>query len=176
MLLRADPRNSHRRYRSRRWTATGPAGDALIPALAIEVEKTFSFDELDAAFARRRVRQPRAECERVIGELYQRIESRGMGIVLVFRAADDIPEMSQFVFQGRRDLLMKLESWIGRRQKAGHFLASLYPEFAARLVVESISWLAYKRFYDHDPPTDDAVAARETCVAMLVRALVGDAD
>jgi AcrR family transcriptional regulator len=131
---------------------------------------------LDAALARRRVGDVRAELEGIVGELYERIErTRGPGAAIE-RSAIDQPELFALYFRGaRRELFAKLARYVEKRAKGGHFPGVGDPVVAARFLVESVAWFGRHRFSDPDPdllPDDDAVGAE--VVRRIVASFVPD--
>jgi AcrR family transcriptional regulator len=116
---------------------------------------------LDAALARRRVRDARAELLGIAREFYERVEkTRGPGAAIE-RSAIDQPELHEIYFrEARRSLFAALERYVARRTNSGHFPGVGEPAVAARFLVESIVWFARHRFSDADPdllPDPDTV-------------------
>jgi AcrR family transcriptional regulator len=107
---------------------------------------------LDAALARRRVGDVRAELLGIARELYERVErTRGPGAAIE-RSSIDQPELYEIYFrEARRTLFAALERYVARRAKSGHFPGVGDPGVAARFLVESIVYFARHRFRDADP-------------------------
>jgi AcrR family transcriptional regulator len=129
---------------------------------------------LDAALARRRVGDVRAELAGIVRELYERIEqTRGPGAAIE-RSAIDQPELFELYFRGaRRELFAALSRYVAKRAKSGHFRGVADPAVAARFLVESLAWFGRHRFTDPDPellPGDDAV--RDEVVRRIVASFV----
>jgi AcrR family transcriptional regulator len=131
---------------------------------------------LDAALARRRVGDARAELAGIVRELYERIEkTRGPGAAIE-RSAIDRPELFALYFQGaRRALFAALARYLEKRAKAGHFAEVGDPVVAARFIVESVAWFGWHRFSDPDPAAlPDGAAVREEVVRRIVASFARD--
>ena len=129
---------------------------------------------LDAALARRRVRDARAELLGIVREFYGRIEqTRGPGAAIE-RSAVDQPELYEIYFRvARRDLFAALARYVAKRAKSGHFANVGDASVAARFIVESVAWFGRHRFTDPDPellPDSDTV--REEVLRRIVASFV----
>jgi len=139
---------------------TPPPG-ATEARLRAQLAEGMRLPALDAALARRRVGDPRAELLEIVRELYARIErSRGV-LSAIERSAIDQPELFDVYFRGaRRELFAALARYVAKRAKSGHFAKVGDPTVAARFIVESVSWFGRHRFGDPDPellPDPDTV-------------------
>lgn len=104
---------------------------------------------LRAALARSRVKDPNAELEAVVRELYTMIASQWRGVKLLDRSALDWPELAAIYFdEVRRPLIADLERYLRRCAKRG--ILRHIPDFevAARVILESIAWFALHRYTD----------------------------
>ena len=142
-----------------------------------QLEAGFRMPALDAALARRRPVDARAELEAVLREHYDRVERARRPLKVVERSALDQPELFDLYFvRLRRDFFERFARYVARRQRAGHFRAGIDPDVAARFAIESASFFAQHRSAHPDPgvglPEGDAV--RENVVALLVASLVPD--
>jgi AcrR family transcriptional regulator len=125
---------------------------------------------LDAALARRRVSDVRAELLGIAREFYERVEkTRGPGAAIE-RSSIDQPELYEIYFrEARRALFEALERYVARRVKSGHFAGVRDPAVAARFLVESIVWFARHRFTDADPELlPDPETVREEVLRRVV--------
>ncbi len=129
---------------------------------------------LEAALARRRVGDARAELRGIVLEFYQRIERTRGPLAAIERSAIDQPELYEIYFRGaRRALFADLERYVARRAKSGHFAEVGDAGVAARFLVETVSYFGRHRFGDPDPellPDPDAV--REEIVRRIVASFV----
>jgi AcrR family transcriptional regulator len=134
-----------------------------------------SMPRLDAAIRRRRVDDPGAELEGVVGELYDRIAEAWRGIVVIERSALEWPELAH-VFYGdvRRGRLERLERYLAARIAAGLLREVPSIPGAAVFVLETIAWFAMHRHRHPDASGIDDDTARRTTVALLVGALAVD--
>jgi AcrR family transcriptional regulator len=152
---------------------TPPPG-ATARLLRRQLARGFRLASLDAALARRRVTDARAELEGIVRELYERVEqTRGPGAA-VERSAIDQPELFDAYFRGaRRTLLASLARYLERRAKSGHLARIADPGVAARFVVEAVAWFGRHRHSDADPflLADDATI-REEVVRRVVASFV----
>ncbi len=154
---------------------TPPPG-ATARSLRRQLAQGFRLAELDAALARRRVVDARAELEAILRELYERVErTRGPGAA-VERSAIDQPELFEAYFVGaRRTLLATLARYLARRAKSGHLREIGDAAVAARFVVESLVWFGRHRHSDPDPdrlPSGDAV--RKEVIRRIVASFAFD--
>jgi AcrR family transcriptional regulator len=129
---------------------------------------------LDAALARRRVVDARAELLGIARELYERIEKTRGPLAAIERSAADQPELFEVYFRGaRRELFAALARYVAKRAKSGHFANVGEPIVAARFIVETVSWFGRHRFGDPDPellPDPDTV--REEVLRRIVASFV----
>jgi AcrR family transcriptional regulator len=152
---------------------TPPPG-ATQAALRARLAEGMRLPALDAALARRRVGDPRAELRGIVEELYQRIESTRGPLAAVERAAIDQPELFELYFRGaRRALFAALERYVARRAKSGHFAEVRDAAVAARFIVETASYFGRHRFGDPDAELlPDPEAVRDEVVRRVVASFV----
>jgi AcrR family transcriptional regulator len=154
---------------------TPPPG-ATEKRLREAIARVLRLPALDAALARRRVADPRAELAGVVGELYDGIARSRVPATVLERSALDLPQLFEiFYLDARRGLFARLARYVDRRARAGHFRRVAEPGVAARWIVETVTWFARHRHGDPDPdglPEDDAVRAQ--VIALLVAGLVPD--
>lgn len=154
---------------------TPPPG-ATEALLRAQLAEGMRLPALEAALARRRVGDARAELHGIVLEFYRRIEKTRGPLAAIERSAIDQPELYDLYFRGaRRALFAALERYVARRTKSGHFAKVGDPAVAARFVVETVAWFGRHRFGDPDPgllPDSDTV--REEVVRRVVASFVPD--
>jgi len=125
------------------------------------------FPLLERALAQPRAAHDSAETEGVVGELFDVLVRLRLGIDMIERSVDDLPEMAAVFGRVRQELLARYERYV--RTRGGAAEAAL----VAHLIVEVCSWAADRRHHDpHAPRISDAVARRAVC-AFVVSALAG---
>lgn len=153
-----------------------PEPGATAKRLREVIGRELQLPALDAALARRRVVDARAELTAIVEELYDRIEHTRVHATVVERSALELPELFAIYFlETRRGLLERLARYLERRMRAGRLRAVAEPAVAARWLVESVTWFARHRHGDADPgPLPDEPELRAQVVALLVAALAPD--
>jgi AcrR family transcriptional regulator len=152
-----------------------PVTGASVPVTAEWMAKRLDFvsdfPELEKAFARRRPASQAAEVEAIAGELYDVLARMRLGVDMLERSIEDLPELAQ-VFGGvRRELFGRYERWLRQRANAGTIRVE-DPEAVAHLIVEMCSWAARRRPNDpHAMGISDSAARRAVC-RFIVNALV----
>jgi AcrR family transcriptional regulator len=152
---------------------TPPPG-ATEARLRVQLAEGTRLPALDAALAKRRVGDVRAELLGIVRELYERVErTRGPGAAIE-RSAIDQPELFALYFQGaRRALFASLARYVAKRAKSGHFEGVGDPTVAARFIVESVAWFGRHRFSDPDPELlPDPETVREEVLRRIVASFV----
>ena len=142
-----------------------------------QLEAGFQLPALQAALARRRPRDARAELGDVLFELYDLVERARRPMTVVERSALDMPELFALYFVGlRRDFFARFAAYVAKRQKTRAFRRDVDPAVAARFAIESVVYFARHRYGDADPGAglpDDA-AVRDGVVRLAVASLVPD--
>ncbi len=150
-----------------------PAPAVVLRRLKEEIAASFELAELDAGLRRRRVSDPRAELEHVLGEFYERTNATRVPAAVLERSALDLPQLFQVYFRGiRRDVFTRFATYVSLRNEAGYFAPVVDPVVAARLLIEAITFFARHRHDDPDPQPLPDPAVRETVIQMLVRSLI----
>ena len=128
-----------------------------------------------AATPRSRTRDIGREVASVIGELFDYLSRQRQGLALIERCAADRPELVAVYFgELRSSLLESLERWIERRAAQGHFAPVGSAAATARVLIEGVAYLAWKRHRDPWPDAYDQPVARETVISLYTRALVSE--
>src|SRR5215207_4391521 len=121
------------------------------------------FPELERAFARRRPESPAAEVEAVVGELYDVLARMRLGVDMIERSFEDLPELAVVFGDVRRELFARYERYLRQRAKAGTIRAA-EPEAVAHLIVELCWWAAGRRPNDpHAAAISDSTARQAVC-------------
>jgi AcrR family transcriptional regulator len=129
------------------------------------------FPELEAAFARRRPQSQDAEVEAVVGELYDVLARMRLGVDMIERSVEDLPELA-LVFGGvRRELFARYQRYLRQREKAGTIRVG-EPEAVAHLIVELCWWAAGRRPNDPDAARISDPTARRAVCRFIANALV----
>lgn len=153
-----------------------PAPGATEKHLRESIARALQLPALDAALARRRAPDVRAELTAIVDELYDRIARSRAPAIVIERSALELPELFGIYFlETRRGLFERLARYLERRARAGLLRSAAEPAVAARWLVESVTWFARHRHGDADPsglPDEDALRAQ--VVALLVAGLVPD--
>ena len=131
--------------------------------MANRLDFVSDFPELEAAFARRRPPNQDAEVETIVGELYDVLARMRLGVDMLERSIEDVPELAM-VFGGvRRELFARYERYLRQRAKAGTIRVE-EPEAVAHLIVDLCSWAARRRPNDpHAAGISDSAARRAVC-------------
>jgi len=151
-----------------------PAPGVLEERLREELAAAFHLPLFEAALARKRVTDVRAESTALVGDIYDRIKRSRRTMTVVERSALDLPGLFQIYFvTQRRDFFARFARYVERRQSAGHFRRDVDPTVAARVVLETVTYFARHRFGDPDPTTlpDDAIV-RENVIQLVVASLL----
>ena len=147
---------------------SAPADGATGARLRERLRDAVHAPALDAALARRRVRDVATELAEILGERFDvRWRSRRFAR-LVKRATLELPERFQAYARGlERELHAKLEWYLERRIARGHLHADIDPTLAAHLVLDAIA-----RFADEPPEGMSRETLRAGLIGQLAHSLV----
>lgn len=156
---------------SRQLPLRTPSPGATLTLLRRRLMQGARLPTLEAALARRRVDDPRAEFEGIVRELYARVAANREAVMLLERSALDWPELAALFYREMRSgLLRQLAQYLERRIRQGRLRRVPDAAAAARLINETVAWFAMHRYGDqHAADLDDRVA-EETVVDALVNA------
>src|SRR5215211_736013 len=87
--------------------------------MANRLDFVSDFSELEAAFARRRPPNQDAEVEAIVGELYDVLARMRLGVDMLERSVEDLPELAQVFGEVRRELFARYERYLRQRAKTG---------------------------------------------------------
>lgn len=115
------------------------------------------FPLLERVLARPRTTDKRAQPEAIVGELFDVLSRVRLGVDMIERSIDDLPELAAVFGRVREELLSRYERYVRIRRVAD-------PATVARLIVELCSWAADRRHHDpHAGGISDATARRAVC-------------
>jgi AcrR family transcriptional regulator len=149
-----------------------PSAASLARRMDEAIDANFALPRLDAALARRRVTDARAELVGVLDELYERTHLTRQAADVLERSARDVPELAA-VFYGkvRRGLFGRLERLVERRIASGHY-HDRDPRVLARLMIETVTTFARHIYNDVEPPSFDLTIARAVVIDTVVAGIV----
>jgi AcrR family transcriptional regulator len=142
---------------------TGASVEVTANWVARRLDFVSDFPELEAAFARTQPADPRGELEAVVGELYDVLVRVRVGVDVLERSIEDLPELARIFAGVRRELFARYQRYLRQRAAEGTVRVE-HPQAVAHLLVELCSWAARRR--PHDPEAaqiSDAVARQEVC-------------
>jgi hypothetical protein len=142
---------------------TGASVTVTAEWVATRLDFVSDFPELERAFGRRRPASQDAEIEAIVGELYDVLARMRLGVDMIERSVEDLPELAEVFGELRRELFARYERYLRQREKVGRIRVA-EPEAAAHLIVELCSWAAGRR--PHDPQASgisDSSARRAVC-------------
>jgi AcrR family transcriptional regulator len=150
-----------------------PESDATLAFLRDVLAREGQIRSLKEAVAKKTVKNPRSEFERIIRELYSQTARYRLGMKLVERSALDYPELAVLWFgEMRGRVLQQFTEYLQLRIEGG--LLRPVPDYSAtaRLIVETVVFFSVHRYQDPFPtPMSDRIA-EETVVDNLINAYV----
>lgn len=156
--------------------ATPPAGSTL-RKVRQRMRREAVLPALEAALARRRAKDSRAEVEGIVRELLRLLAAHRIAIKLFDRCAPEYPALASLWFSaGRGGLVALLERYLRARIAARQFAPVADAAVTARFVLELAVFWAVHRHWDPAPSrealSDRAIEA--AVVEFVSRALHGD--
>jgi AcrR family transcriptional regulator len=142
---------------------TGASVEVTSNWVARRLDFVSDFPELEAAFARTQPADPRGELEAVVGELYDVLVRVRVGVDVLERSIEDLPELARIFAGVRRELFARYQRYLNQRAGEGSLRVE-HPQAVAHLIVELCSWAVRRR--PHDPEAtqiSDAVARQAVC-------------
>jgi AcrR family transcriptional regulator len=116
---------------------------------------------------------PAAELAAVIGELYGFIEGSRLVLSLTESLVLDYPELSAlYVEDSKSRLTGRLAAFLGSRIASGGLRPATDTEIAARFIVESVAWFAWRRKDDPGAAGIDDEQARRSVIELLLAAFI----
>ena len=131
-----------------------------VPALERALGVPFRSDQLSA------------QLDGIVGQLFDLIASTRVGADVMEKSAREAPDLATlFYLHVRVRLLRQLVGYFQMVDDAGHLPSPVTPEYAARFVLETVTWWARHRHRDPDPPKVDEPQARRVAVALVAGCL-----
>src|SRR6266511_5113630 len=142
---------------------TGASVTVTSEWMARRLDFVSDFPELEGAFARGRASDQEAEVEAIVGELYDVLARMRLGVDMLERSVEDLPELARVFGEVRRELFARYERYLRQRAKTGTIRAA-EPEAMAHLIVDLCWWAAGRRPNDpHAAAISDATARQVVC-------------
>jgi AcrR family transcriptional regulator len=152
---------------------SSPPFDVTLKEIREHIESIMPPPALQAALQRRRVRDPGAELEEIVRELFGLTAQTRRATDMIERSARELQSLAELVdVVLRRPLLEAMTAYISARTRARQLRATPDAAATARLVVETVTWFARHRMHDPDGAAISDTLAEETVVDVLVHALV----
>jgi AcrR family transcriptional regulator len=132
---------------------------------------------LEAALARRKAKDSRAEVDAIARELFRLLARHRIGIKLLDRCAPDFPELAAvYTENGRSGLVALLERYVRSRVAARQLAPIANATITARITLEIASQWAIHRHWDPipDPRFANEALVEDGVAEFVNRALHGD--
>jgi AcrR family transcriptional regulator len=148
-----------------------PAPGETVELISKELRKVPA-PRLRAAFDEDRPADARAELQGIVDERYVIIEQLWPLLAVIERCALDLPELEAFYFgQARSGFFARLTEYLEMRAKGGYLRTTPDAAVTARVIIESVTWFAWKRHQGRDAHTYDDEVARQTVIDFVCAAL-----
>ena len=153
---------------------TGASVEVTSNWVARRLDFVSDFPELEAAFARTHPADPRGELEAVVGELYDVLVRVRVGVDVLERSIQDLPELARIFAGVRRELFARYERYLRQRAAEGTVRVE-HPQAVAHLLVELCSWAVRRRPHDPEAAQISDAVARQTVCRFTTNALLAPA-
>jgi len=153
---------------------TGASVEVTSNWVARRLDFVSDFPELEAAFARSHPSDPRGEVEAVVGELYDVLVRVRVGVDVLERSIEDLPELARIFAGVRRELFARYERYLRQRAAEGAIRVE-HPQAVTHLIVELCSWAARRRPHDPEAAQISDAVARQTVCRFTANALLAPA-
>ena len=153
---------------------TGASVEVTSNWVARRLDFVSDFPELEAAFARTQPADPHGELEGVVGELYDVLVRVRVGVDVLERSIEDLPELARIFAGMRRELFARYERYLRQRAAEGTVRVE-HPQAVAHLLVELCSWAARRRPHDPEAAQISDAVARQTVCRFTTNALLAPA-
>jgi AcrR family transcriptional regulator len=149
-----------------------PAPGETIELIRQELRKVPA-PRLRAAFDDDRPADARVELEGIVDERYGIIEQLWPLLAVIERCALDLPDLETFYFgQARSGFFARLTEYLEMRAAGGFLRTTPDAAVTARVIIESVTWFAWKRHQGRDAHTYEDEVARRTVIDFVCSALV----
>jgi AcrR family transcriptional regulator len=152
---------------------TGASVAVTAEWMAERLDFVSDFPELEKAFRKRRPANQRAEVEVIVAELYDVIARMRIGVDMLERSVEELPEVAAVFEDRRRELFARYARYLRQRSKASTIRVE-DPEATAHLIVELCSWAARRRPRDPAAGEISDQAARRAVCRFVADALTAD--
>jgi AcrR family transcriptional regulator len=153
---------------------TGASVEVTSNWVARRLDFVSDFPELEAAFGRTHPSDPRGEVEAVVGELYDVLVRVRVGVDVLERSLEDLPELARIFAGVRRELFARYQRYLKQRAAEGTVRVE-HPQAVAHLLVELCSWAARRRPHDPEAAQISDAVARQTVCRFTTNALLAPA-
>ena len=153
---------------------TGASVEVTSNWVARRLDFVSDFPELEAAFGRTHPSDPRGEVEAVVGELYDVLVRVRVGVDVLERSLEDLPELARIFAGVRRELFARYQRYLNQRAGDGSIRVE-HPQAVAHLLVELCSWAARRRPHDPEAAQISDAVARQTVCRFTTNALLAPA-
>ena len=153
---------------------TGASVEVTSNWVARRLDFVSDFPELEAAFARTQPADPRGELEAVVGELYDVLVRVRVGVDVLERSIEDVPQLARIFAGVRRELFARYERYLRQRAAEGTVRVE-HPQAVAHLLVELCSWAVRRRPHDPEAAQISDAVARQTVCRFTTNALLAPA-
>jgi AcrR family transcriptional regulator len=129
--------------------------------------------KMRAALLEKRPADVAGELRAILEERYDMVDRLWPMLSVIERCAAEMPELEAYYFQRTRTAYFaRLSQYLQERTDAGYLRAMPDAAIAARVIMESIAWLAWKRREGRDADTYDDAMVRETLIQFVCAALL----
>jgi AcrR family transcriptional regulator len=153
---------------------TGASVTVTANWVARRLDFVSDFPELEAAFARTEPSDPCGEVEAVVGELYDVLVRVRVGVDVLERSIEDLPQLARIFAGVRRELFARYERYLRQRAAEGTVRVE-HPQAVAHLLVELCSWAVRRRPHDPEAAQISDAVARQTVCRFTTNALLAPA-
>jgi AcrR family transcriptional regulator len=121
--------------------------EALLPHLAKQLRRQSRLPSIDScAAAPEEEVDIGAELAAILGEMWDLFDAHRVQIVILEKSAQDFPELAEVYDEyARKRVFKQLESYLRLRMEQGAIRKLHEPGLVARMMMETMAWLAWKQ-------------------------------